>query len=512
MKCFYITTAIDYANGSPHIGHAYEKVLADVIARYHRLNGKEVHFVTGLDEHGQKIQKSAEMRDLMPQELCDLLSVEFKDLCTQLNIEYDDFIRTTESRHTSVVSAVLVELFEKGLIYKADYTGFYSYRAEQFLQEKDKVNGEWPELYGEVVEITESNYFFKLSEHQDWLREYIETHPDFITPKFRTKQVLEFLKDPINDLCISRPRSRLAWGIPLPFDSDFVTYVWFDALLNYICAAKYGTDEFKNYWPVDLQVIGKDILLPAHAVYWPIMLKAIGLELPRQILVHGWWLKDGKKMSKSDSTSFSPLDVIQRFGADAFRYFVMREMHIGKDSNFSENLFVARYNDDLGNDLGNLVSRLLTMLHRYCDGTIPEMSLVEQPEEDLHKFWISCHTETLQAFDQYQFHAGLERIFAFIKSINKYVEHRAPWRIAKSTDVHADQILDTTLGTIAEALRLTAVILLPIIPNTATQILGLLGKGEITTWNNKLEWSNKLEGNSVGEKAILFPRVELGSN
>ena len=310
MKSFYITTAIDYANGAPHLGHAYEKVLTDVVARFRRLMGDDVYFLTGLDEHGQKVQQSAKARDIEPIELCNEAAEAFQGLCKKLEISNDDYIRTTEERHKKVVRQLLQKLFDEGEIYKAEYKGYYSARAEQFLQEKDKVDGEWPEIFGEVNEITESNYFFKLSQYQDWLIEHINSHDDFIFPRFRAKQVLEFLKEPINDLCISRPKNRLEWGIPLPFDDEFVTYVWFDALVNYISAVGYGTDEFEKYWPVDYHVIGKDILVPPHAVYWPIMLKACGIELPKSLLVHGWWLKSGEKMSKSTGTAISPLDLI----------------------------------------------------------------------------------------------------------------------------------------------------------------------------------------------------------
>ena len=293
MKKFYLTTAIDYANGSPHLGHAYEKILADVIARTQRLLGRETKFITGLDEHGQKVQQGAEAEGIEPQLRCDRIAEEFKDVLGKLEISHDDYIRTTEQRHKEVVGELLQNLFDAGDIYQDEYEGFYSTRAEQFLQEKDKVNGEWPEIFGEVTRITEKNYFFKLSNYQDWLIEYIQNEEGFILPEYRKSQVLEFLKDPLNDLCISRPIERLSWGIPLPFDPDYVTYVWFDALVNYVTAAGYGTEEFNQYWPADVHVIGKDILAPPHAVYWPIMLKASNLPLPRQILAHGWWTTSG---------------------------------------------------------------------------------------------------------------------------------------------------------------------------------------------------------------------------
>ena len=285
MKNFYITTAIDYANGSPHLGHAYEKVLADVVARTQRLQGQKVHFLTGLDEHGQKVQQSARKEGVEPQALCDSIADEFTGMCRDLDISNDDYVRTTEPRHKRIVQKILQDLYDRGEIYKAEYKGYYSVRQEQFVQEKDKEDGEWPELFGEVTEITEENYFFKLSNYQDWLIDWLKSDEEVIFPAYRTKQVLEFLKDPLNDLCISRPKERLEWGIELPFDSGYVTYVWFDALVNYISAIGYGEDHFDKNWPVDHHIIGKDILVPAHAIYWPIMLKAAGLPLPKGYLV-----------------------------------------------------------------------------------------------------------------------------------------------------------------------------------------------------------------------------------
>ncbi|MCH2036935.1 MAG: class I tRNA ligase family protein, partial [Puniceicoccaceae bacterium] len=331
-KNFYITTAIDYANGSPHLGHAYEKVLTDIIARYRRLSGQKVKFLTGLDEHGQKVQMSAQKAGLEPIQICDRMAEEFQSVCEKLAISNDDYIRTTQDRHKSVVREVLQKLHDKDLIYKAQYFGYYSSRQEQFVTEKEKVDGHWPEIYGEVEEVIETNYFFKLAQFQEWLIDFINNNEDWIYPRFRTADVLQFLKEPLNDLCISRPKERLEWGIELPFDSDFVTYVWFDALTNYITAAGYGTETFAQNWPADYHVIGKDILVPPHAVYWPIMLKALEIDLPKHLLVHGWWLSSGAKMSKSTGEVVNPLDLIEQYGADAFRYFVTREMNVGQDS------------------------------------------------------------------------------------------------------------------------------------------------------------------------------------
>ena len=292
-KHFYITTAIDYVNGQPHLGHTYEKVLADVIARYHRIKGESVHFLTGVDEHGQKVQQKAQALGKEPQAFCDEVTESFVALTHALKLTNDDFIRTTDERHKKIVRWALQKLYDQGLIYKAEYKGFYSVKEERFLLEKDKIDGAWPALFGEVKELSESNYFFKLSAYQDWLISYLKENPDFIFPHYRQKQVLEFLKEPLNDLCISRPIDRLQWGIPLPFDPEFVTYVWFDALLNYISAVGLNTESFEQYWPADCHIIGKDILVPSHSIYWPIMLKALELPLPKQIIAHGWWLTSG---------------------------------------------------------------------------------------------------------------------------------------------------------------------------------------------------------------------------
>ena len=373
---------------------------------------------------------------------------------TTLKISNDDYIRTTEQRHKQVVCELLQNLYDAGDIYQDEYEGFYSTRAEQFLQEKDKVDGEWPEIFGEVTRITEKNYFFKLSKYQDWLIEHIQSSEDFIKPDFRKSQVLEFLKEPLNDLCISRPSDRLSWGIPLPFDSGFVTYVWFDALVNYVTAAGFGTDEFSDYWPADLHVIGKDILAPPHAVYWPIMLQACNLPIPKQILAHGWWTTSGAKMSKSTGETVSPLALADQYGADAFRFFVMREMTVGQDAEFSLERFSSRYKGELGNDLGNLVSRLLHMCHQYFDGIAPDQELQEEWEERLQERWQETSTKVLQLFEGFQFHQALEETIGFVRAINKYADDRAPWKLAKSDAPEDVQALRTSLGTMLEALRL----------------------------------------------------------
>lgn len=508
MKTFYITTAIDYANGPPHLGHAYEKVLSDVVARHQRLLGRPVHFLTGIDEHGQKVTQTAQALGKEPRELTDELAPLFKELCKTLHISNDDFIRTTEERHIRVVQGILQDLYDRGEIYKGRYKGYYSVRQEQFVLEKERdEEGRWPEIYGEVVEIEEENYFFRLSAYQEWLVAYLREHA-FVVPAFRQKQVLSFLQEPVNDLCISRPKTRLSWGIELPFDAEYVTYVWFDALINYISAIGYGTERFKHYWPVDYHVIGKDILVPSHSVYWTIMLKAMGVEPPKALLVHGWWHVGGQKMSKSTGQKIDPMTFASTYGADALRYFLTREMSVGQDSDFTLELFMVRYNADLANNLGNLVSRLLNMAGRHYASGLAKAESCEGPEETVHRAWEQTRAEVLEAYEQFQFHLAMEKTFGFITVLNRYAEIRAPWKLAKSADPEDAALLATAIATLAEGLRLANVFLKPVMPEISDRISGLLGEAPIERWEGQLEWSDRLTGRTLGEKTILFPRPE----
>jgi methionyl-tRNA synthetase len=503
MKLFYITTAIDYVNGSPHLGHAYEKVLTDVIARFRRMMGDQVHFLTGVDEHGQKVQASARSRGIPPQQYVDEISAEFRALLPKLNISNDDFIRTTEERHKKVVRAVLQRLFAQGEIYKAEYKGFYSTRQEQFLQEKDRLpDGSWPEIFGEVTEITESNYFFRLRAYQDWLIEFLTKHEHFIFPQYRQKQVLEFLKEPLNDLCISRPRERLEWGIPLPFDEGYVTYVWFDALLNYYSAVA----DRPGVWPAAWHVIGKDILVPPHAVYWPIMLHAAGIPLPHGIIAHGWWLQSGAKMSKSTGNALNPLDLVAEFGADAFRYFLIREMNVGQDSEFTRDQFLVRYNSELANNLGNLVNRTLNMTTRFAGGIVPTVEFSEEPEKELHSLWAKTRDEFVALCEGFQFHTALERAMQFVTATNAYIERRAPWKLGKSAEPRDQALLRTSLATMAEALRLAVALIGHVTPATTARINEVLGHVPGDNWRDELHWGLKLQGAKVAPALVLFPR------
>jgi methionyl-tRNA synthetase len=509
-KRFYITTAIDYTNGKPHLGHAYEKVLADVIARVMRLKGEQVHFLTGTDEHGQKVQQSAAKLNMEPLAYTTQVCAEFEQMLPKLSITNSDFVRTTQERHKRVVRDILQRVWDKGLIYKKEERGFYSVKEEQFLREKDRnPDGTWGKEWGEVVELSETNYFFKQSLYQQWLIDHIKSHPDFIFPRYRASQVLEFLKEPLNDLCISRPKNRLAWGIELPFDPSYVTYVWFDALINYISVVGYGTPEFESYWPANYHVIGKDILVPPHAVYWPIMLKAIDIEPPTTILAHGWWQSNGEKMSKSVGNVVDPMEVVAAYGSDAFRYFVMREMTVGQDGDFTMQLFETRYNTELANDLGNLVSRLGNMLGRYCGGVVGAVAVNEAPEQELCQQWERSRKVFEDEIAQLGFPKAIGAVAEFLRKLNAYLELRQPWKLAKSTLPEDKLKIETSLALVAEGLRLSACVLAPIVPLTSAKILNSWGLPELARWEGALTWGNSLQGKAMTAPGILFPKHEV---
>src|SRR5437879_13049025 len=390
-KTFFITTAIDYTNSPPHIGHAYEKVLADVIARYHRLKGDSVFFLTGVDQHGQKVQQSAAKAGVPPVEFVKEITQKFIDLWKKLDVKYDDWAETTSDRHKKVVQGILQSLFDAGQIYKDKQAGYYSIRQEQFLTDKERgPDGEFGPEWGQVEFSEEENYDFKLSDHKKWLLDYLEKRDDAVIPAFRQTELRNAVEKLSGDLCISRPKSRLDWGIELPFDKDFVNYVWFDALTNYISFAGYDPkiaeyedqpQEFRDRWPA-LQIIGKDILVPAHGIYWLIMLHAIGFpddQMP-QLLVHGWWNLSGAKMSKSAGNIVDPDALAEKYGADALRYYLMSAIVMGKDADFSEELLIVDFNSDLANALGNLMNRTLNMIHRFQNGTIKWIDVTTLPE------------------------------------------------------------------------------------------------------------------------------------
>jgi len=514
-KRYYITTAIDYVNGQPHLGHAYEKIITDVIARAQRSLGNDVFFLTGLDEHGQKVQQTALREGKNPQAYCDELATDWRVFAGKLNLTIDDFVRTTELRHKQVVQAILSKLQASGHFYKAEYKGWYSTKEETFLTEKDRLpDGTFDPVYGEVIELAEENYYFKLREHQPWLIDYIQGNPDFIQPTSRRNEILGFLKNnTLEDLCSTRPAARLNWGIPVPFDASYVTYVWFDALVNYISIpAAHGdplvcsalglpakADSPKSLWPADVHVIGKDIV-KFHAVYWPIMLKAMGVPLPKTLLVHGWWQKDGEKMSKTTGNVVEPLKVIDEWGVDAFRYYVVRELDIGPDGNWTDTGFQARYQAELANGLGNLVNRSLSMLKRYRNGVVPARSDELAPHAE------KAALETKRLLVENQLQSALEAIWGLITRANQYVDHTAPFKLAK--DPAQAKRLDEVLYNLTEVCRILAVLLWPFIPGTAAKIFAQLGLQGAPDKFAQASWGILPQGHIIGEIAPLFPRKD----
>ncbi len=507
MKVFYVTTPIYYVNDEPHIGHAYTTILADVLTRYHRLFGDHSFFLTGLDEHGQKVQDAAAKRSVTPQEQCDQMAPRFTDLWSKLEIGYDDFIRTTEERHQAVVRYVLDRLHREGQIYAADYDGWYCVPDERFWTEKDLADGNCPDCGRPVARITEKNYFFRMSQHQEWLVEAVRTGRMEILPESRRNEVLGFLKQPLGDLCISRPKKRLAWGIELPFDSDYVTYVWFDALINYISAIGYasrGESEFNRLWPESLHLIGKDILT-THAVYWPTMLHAAGLEPPRRILAHGWWLVDAAKMSKSRGQTVKPLDMASIYGVDQFRYFLMREMTLGMDANFSEEALVGRINSDLANDYGNLASRIFKMVESYCGGLVPEAKKLRTDDDELKALALGLGEKVRAAVEGFDLNYALSAVMDAVKATNRYVESNAPWKLHREKN---QERIDTVLKTAAETLRICSVLLSPAMPAKCRQLLSLLGAEGEPSLEQAGKWGLVKPGTRIAAGEPLFPRIE----
>ena len=499
MKPFYITTPIYYVNDKPHIGHAYTTILADVLARHYRNIGRDVFLLTGLDEHGQKVQQAAESRNINPKQHCDEMAPRFLKLWDKLHISYDDFIRTTEKRHTDIVKYFLQKVYDKGDIYEDSYEGLYSVSEERFITEKEAESGD----FRDIKELKEKNYFFKMSKYQNKLIKHIEENPSFIQPKFRRNEVLGFLRSPLQDLCISRPKSRLSWGIEMPFDSNYVTYVWFDALINYVSAIGLNSDEkkYKAFWPVNYHLIGKDILT-THSVYWPTMLMSAGIKLPKSIFAHGWWLSDQSKMSKSLGNVIDPLKLIETYGVDPVRFYLMKEMVLGQDSNFSLDSFIKCYNSDLANDFGNLLSRVTNLINKFYDRKIPngeDNSEAGKAVKKSAKETVAC---VLNLIDEMKINDAINHTFKFIREVNKYLEITAPWKLLKKDIDSAGKILYTA----AESLRITALILSPIMPNRAQTIFDIFHID-----SNEIEWGGLIAGTKIEVHKPLFPRIETNS-
>jgi len=510
---FYITTPIYYVNDEPHIGHAYTTILADVLVRYRRLFGDEVFFSTGTDEHGLKVQEAAKKRGVKPKSHCDEMVGRFIDLWKKLGISYSRFVRTTEKRHIFVVQNLLTYLYERGDIYFDTYVGKYCVPEERFWTEKDLVDGKCPSCGREVIDIEEKNYFFKLSKYKDWLLEYIKEHPDFIKPKSRRNEILGFLKKPLSDLCISRPKSRLDWGIEIPFDKKYVTYVWFDALINYVSTIGVyrNNNSFQKWWPCDIHLVGKDIIT-THAVYWPIMLKSAGFELPQSIFAHGWWLAQDAKMSKSLGNVVKPIDLVDKYGVHGFRYVLIKNMILGADANFSEEILINTINSDLANDYGNLLSRLIRMIQKYFKGKIPEPSVLHKHDKRIIEYGKTLPDKVKKSIDEMELNSALDAVLKFIRMINKYIDETAPWNLYKNRKIKE---LKTVLYSASEGFRIATVLIAPIILDKAETALSVFSEKVLentvktNTDDSLLFWGRLKPNTEVMETTSLFPRIDF---
>jgi methionyl-tRNA synthetase len=535
-KTFFITTAIDYTNSAPHIGHAYEKVLADVITRYHRLKGEKVFFLTGVDQHGQKVQQSAEKQGVPPKQFVSGVTQQFIALWDKLDVRYDAWAATTDPLHKKCVQGMLERLWNEKQVYKDKQAGYYSVRQEQFLTDKERgPEGKFAPEWGEVEFREEENYYFKLSEHKEWLLQFLRSHPNFVSPSFRQTELINAVERLSGDLCISRPKSRLSWGIELPFDPDYVNYVWFDALSNYISFIGYDPDKsnindqpatFREKWPA-LQIIGKDILPPAHGIYWPIMLHALGFpdEQMPTLLVHGWWNLGGAKMSKSAGNVVDPDALVEKYGAEAVRYYLMRAIVTGKDADFSEGNLIVYYDAQLANSIGNLVNRSLNMMHRYVSGKLvrPDagavlgrsgdrdwtIKMVSQFVNELAKLAAAAMNGADTVVSTY-----LEKAVEISLQGNALVETAAPWKLAKSGEGGRER-LEAVLYHLAELARIIAILISPVLPKAAHGIFDQLNwKMELSGKEERFhlgdaEWGKLPDGHVVGKPVPLFPRIEI---
>ncbi len=510
----YITTPIYYVNAQPHLGHAYTTIVADTYSRFRRLCGEKVRFQTGTDEHGDKIVKAAESENVQPREYVDRISALFRTTWPLLDVEPDHFIRTTDIAHVAVVQEILQKVYDSGDIYFDEYTGLYCQGCERYLTEKELVDGNCPDHQKPPEEIAEKNYFFRMSRYQQQLIDHIHNNPDFITPERYRNEVLSFLSEPLEDLCISRPKSRLTWGIELPFDDKFVTYVWFDALINYLTGIGYpdGPD-FADYWSVAEHVIAKDILKP-HAIYWPTMLMAMGVPLYQKLHVHGYWNIDDTKMSKSIGNVVRPKELITDYGVDTIRYFTLREMSFGLDSSFSSEAIVARQNADLANDLGNLFSRATAMVRKYRQGKVPTPAKFTEADIELQASAQTMVSEYRQLMAEFLFHRGLQTVWEFVGMANRYIVRNEPWALAKSRTKAAR--LDTVLYNTLECLRLLTLVLQPVMPGAAKKMaqgLGLVaGDERISSLEKGGAWNLLTPGTDLQAIENLFPRLEDDRN
>ncbi|WP_018971120.1 class I tRNA ligase family protein [Rubritalea marina] len=519
---YFITTAIDYTNGSPHIGHAYEKVLADVLNRYRKQKGESSYFLTGVDQHGQKVQQTAEKEGVNPNTYVKRVTKGFSNAWEKLGLDYDGWAETTNPLHKECVQHILQKLYDEGAIYKKQYKGFYSIRQEQFLTDKERnENGEFGPEWGQVEERDEENYYFRLSDHVAWLKDFVANNDDFIIPAFRKTDVVNAIERAEGtDLCISRPKERLRWGIELPFDTDFVTFVWFDALINYISFAGYLKPEgsalpnFEELWPANLHIIGKDILVPSHSIYWPCMLKAMGFsdEQMPSLLVHGWWnikSDDGsEKMSKSLGNVVDPVNLVEQFGADAVRYYLVRDIHTGRDSDYDIERLVMLFNTELANNLGNLCNRALNMTKRYCGGLTTESSFDDASCQELRASLEGCVAKYREHMDQHAPSHALEAVIGFITSANVFAEQHKPWEIAKD-ETKTEQV-NAVLNHMVEVVAIASVLLKPFIPAACERIQTQLKAPQLAQLTlDQLQWGLIPTGHEVAKPKPVFPRIQL---
>ncbi len=516
---FYLTTAIDYTNGSPHIGHAYEKVLADVIIRYRRLRGDEAYFLTGVDQHGQKVQQTAEKEGVNPATFVKRTTKKFLNLWEKLGVQYDGWAETIDPRHKTCVQAILSTLKEQGQLYKKAHSGHYSVRQEQFLSDRDRdESGNFGPEWGEVVVIEEENWYFKLSDHTEWLKAYLEATPDAVLPAFRKSELLNALEfNSGTDLCISRPKERLRWGIEFPFDPDYVTYVWFDALINYISFAGYRAapdaelPEFESLWTSDerpVHIIGKDILVPAHGIYWLCMLHAMGFpdaQMPR-LLVHGWWNSRGEKMSKSIGNIVDPSELADKFGVEALRYYLVRDIVTGKDANFDVERLIMLYNTELANELGNLCNRALNMSQRFTEGVISRGGSFADEDLALQTSLIESTAAYRAAMDDFDVSKGLEALSRHVVHCNGYAERMKPWELNKNPE--SKDRLATVLQHLAESVAHCAVLLSPVLPDAAAKLASQLNLPHLAELSlSDLHWGLVPEGHTIGKPKPVFPKI-----